>query len=566
MSVQTLSGPVVRTAPASVPLTSDDLRIVDRLTGVNIGIAMAALSIGILLGILQGLEHATVDLYPYIAPLVHSYYQGLTMHGVLNALVWTTFFIVGFFTYALPRALDRPLHYPWINVLALGLMVVGLVMTAIPMLLDYATVLYTFYPPMQAHWAFYLGLTIVVVGSWTVGYGFYFTYGAWRREHPGQTTPVIALMILITMVLWQLCTLGVAAEILVLLLPWSLGLVEGTDPLMARTLFWFFGHPLVYFWLLPAYVSWYAMLPAQTEGKMFSENLTRLVFWLFLIFSTPVGFHHQYTDPGIPIGWKFFHTIVTYGVAFPSLITAFTVVASLEVGARVRGGRGYLRWIRKLNWGDPSYAAQNLAMILFVFGGIGGIANASYNVNLTVHNTTWVPGHFHLTVGSAVTLTFFGISYWLVPALTGNRLFSPLLARVQGWTWFVGMLLFSNAFHALGLYEGAPRRSMLGAAPYREAAWTPYLIESVAGILVLTVSAICFFAVILGTVLVRRKSDEPVTMPVAEPLVKQPTPAWLDSWTPWLLGAIALILLAYGPMLYNLIVNLTLWSPGYTVW
>ena len=567
MSVQTLSAPVShKSTPAPVPLTADDLRVVDRLTGWNITIAMAALSIGVLLGILQGLEHATVDLYPYIAPLVHSYYQGLTMHGVLNALVWTTFFIVGFFTYALPRSLDRPLRYPWVNRLALVIMIVGLVMAAIPMLLDYATVLYTFYPPMQAHWAFYLGLTLVVVGSWTVGYGFYFTYGAWRKENPGQTTPVIALMILITMVLWQLCTLGVAAEILTLLLPWSLGLVEGTDPLMARTLFWFFGHPLVYFWLLPAYVSWYAMLPAQTDGKMFSENLSRLVFWLFLLFSTPVGFHHQFTDPGIPIGWKFFHSVVTYGVAFPSLITAFTVVASLEVGARVRGGRGYLRWIRRLNWGDPSYAAQNLAMILFVFGGIGGIANASYNVNMTVHNTTWVPGHFHLTVGSAVTLTFFGISYWLVPALTGHRLFRPALARMQAWTWFFGMILFSNAFHALGLYEGAPRRSMLGAAPYREAAWTPYLAESVLGIALLTVSAFCFFTVMLGTVLSRRKPEQPVEMPVAGPLVEHTTPGWLDSWTPWLVGAVALILLAYGPMLYNLIVNLSLWSPGYTVW
>ena len=530
MSVQTLSAPVAhQSTPAPTPLTADDLRVVDRLTGWNISIAMGALSIGVILGILQGLEHATVDLYPYLAPVIHSYYQGLTIHGVLNALVWTTFFIVGFFTYALPRNLDRPLRYPWLNRLALGIMIVGLITTAIPMLLDYATVLYTFYPPLEAHWAFYLGLTLIVVGSWTVGYGFYFTYGAWRRENPGQTTPVIALMILITMVLWQLCTLGVAAEILALLLPWSLGLVEGTDPLMARTLFWFFGHPLVYFWLLPAYVSWYAMLPAQTNGKMFSENLTRLVFWLFLLFSTPVGFHHQFTDPGIPIGWKFFHSVVTYGVAFPSLITAFTVVASLEVGARVRGGRGYLRWIRKLNWGDPSYAAQNLAMILFVFGGIGGIANASYNVNMTVHNTTWVPGHFHLTVGSAVTLTFFGISYWLVPALTGNRLFRPGLARMQAWTWFFGMILFSNAFHALGLYEGAPRRSMLGSAPYREAAWTPYLAESMLGIALLTVSAACFFAVMLGTVLVRRKAEPRVEMPVAGPLVEHVTPGWLGK-------------------------------------
>ena len=44
------------------------------------------------------------------------------------------------------------------------------------------------------------------------------------------------------------------------------------------------------------------------------------------------------------------------------------------------------------------------------------------NMNLAIHNTIWVPGHFHLTVGSAVTLTFFGIAYWLVPKLANKPL------------------------------------------------------------------------------------------------------------------------------------------------
>lgn len=566
MSVQSISATNVAVAPVPVTPTKADLALVDWLTGWNIGIAMAALSLGALLGVMQGLEHAGLDLYPYIQPLIHSYYQGLTLHGVLNALVWTTFFIVGFFTFAVVRSLNRPLRYPWINRAALGVMVVGLLMAAAPMLLNAATVLYTFYPPMQAHWAFYVGLTLVVVGSWMVGIGFYTTYGAWRREHPGERTPFIALAILITMVMWQIATLGVASEILFLLIPWSLGLVGGTDPLLARSLFWFFGHPLVYFWLLPAYVSWYGMLPKQTGGKMFSDSLARLVFWLFLVLSTPVGFHHQYTDPGIPIGWKFFHTVVTFGVAFPSLLTAFTVVASLEIGARARGGKGYFAWMRKLNWGDPSYAAQNLAMILFVFGGIGGMVNASYNLNLAVHNTSWVPGHFHLTVGSAVTMTFFGIAYWLVPKLTGRQLMTRKLALAQGWTWFFGMLFFSNAYHTLGLYFSVPRRSALGSAPYASAAWTPQLYESVLGVLLLLVSVILFYIVIIGTVAFGKKLTQPIEMPVAEPLDPKPCPAWLDTWQPWLTGAVALVILAYGPMLYQLISEIRLWSPGFRVW
>ncbi len=531
-----------------------------------IGIAMVALSIGILLGIFQGFEHVGLDLYRFIRPAIKDYYQGLSLHGVLNALVWTTFFIVGFFTLAITRSLDRPLSHPWLNIVGFVLMVTGLVLTAYPLWWNLATVLYTFYPPMQADWTFYVGLTLIVVGSWFAGYGFFATLIRWRKENPGKRTPFIALTANITMAMWQLATLGVAAEMLTQLIPWSLGLVEGVDPLLARTYFWFTGHPLVYFWLLPAYISWYAMVPKQAGGKLFSENLGRLVFWLFLLLSTPVGFHHQYTDPGIPTGWKFLHAILTYGVAFPSFITAFTVCASLEIGGRARGGKGWFGWIRKLPWNDPSYTAQNLAMILFAFGGISGITNASYNVNLAIHNTTWVPGHFHLTVGAAVTLTFFGISYWMVPKLSGRQLFGRRTALVQAWTWFFGMLLFANAFHLLGLRFGVPRRTMLGAAPYRDPAWTPFLMESLVGVILLTISATLFFYVILMTVLAGRKLTRPVEMPVAEALDQDKVPGWLDSWKPWIWGAIFLIILAYGPILYQFISEMQPTSPGFRVW
>jgi cytochrome c oxidase subunit 1 len=353
---------------------------------------------------------------------------------------------------------------------------------------------------------------------------------------------------------------------LIMVIPWSLGLIDGIDPLLARTLFWWFGHPLVYFWLLPAYIAWYSMMPALTNGKMFSEDLARLVFWLFLLLSTPVGFHHQYTDPGIPQAWKYLHMLLTMGVAFPSLLTAFSVCASLEIGGRANGGKGYLSWIRKLAWHDPVYASMNLAAILFVFGGIGGMINASYNINLVIHNTSWVPGHFHLTVGSATTLSFFGISYWLVPKLRGKRLFSRRMGLAQAWTWFFGMLIFGNAYHSLGLYQGAPRRTMLGAAPYATPEWTPLLMYSMIGITLLFISSTLYFLNILGTLTISRQEEDLGELPMAEPLHPKPAPKWLDTWWPWVNGAIALLILSYGPMLYQLFRDSEWLWPGLRVW
>jgi cytochrome c oxidase subunit 1 len=535
----------------------------NRLTTWALVVAFIALFIGGSMGPLQKLEHVGINWYPILASLgIATYYQGLTLHGVLNALVWTTFFIVGFFTYAFPRSLQMNLTKPWINAVGLVLMVLGVISAAIPILMNLATVLYTFYPPMQASFWFYLGLVLVVVGSWVSGWGYYVTYFAWRKANPNQRTPFIALGVLITMVMWQIATLGVAAEILFLIIPWSLGWVEGTDPQLARTFFWFFGHPLVYFWLLPAYVSWYAMLPKQAGGKMFNEPLARLVFWLFLVLSIPVGFHHQFVDPGVPNGWKIVHSLLTYSLFIPSMLTAFTVIASLEIGGRANGGKGLLGWVPKLPWGNPSYAAQNLAMILFAFGGIGGLTNSSYNLNLAVHNTSWVPGHFHLTVGSATTLTFFGIAYWLVPALSGKQLFSRKMGLWQAWTWFAGMLLMSNGLHILGLNFGAPRRSALGNAPYVDPSWNPLMIEAAIGGIILGISGLLFFGNMLGTVLHKKRLETPIEMPIAEPLDPVPAPAWLDSWRPWLVTAVVLILIAYGPVLFTMITNMNLTSPG----
>lgn len=539
----------------------------NRLTSWHIGIALTALFIGGAFGPLQKMEHVGINLYPALNNIgIQSYYQGLSLHGVLNALVWTTFFITGFFVFTVSRSLNRELRYPRLNTAALIVMTLGLVSAAVPLLGNKASVLYTFYPPLQADTFFYLGLTLVVVGSWIVGYGLYFTYGAWRKDNPGARTPFIALASLITMVMWQIATLGVAAEILFLIIPWSLGWVEGIDPQLSRTFFWFFGHPLVYFWLLPAYVSWYGMLPKQAGGKLFSEPLARLVFWLFLALSVPVGLHHQFTDPGVPAGWKVLHAVLTFSLFIPSLITAFTVVASLETGARARGGKGLIGWIGKLPWGDPSYAAQNLAMILFVFGGIGGLINASYNVNLAVHNTMWVPGHFHLTLGSAVTLSFFGILYWLLPKLSGRQLWSRKVGLWQAWAWFVGMLLMSNGLHIVGLIFSVPRRSMLGVAPYLQPEWAPFLTEAFIGAMFLAVSGILVYVNVIGTVFFARKLEKPIEMPVAEPLDPTPAPAWLDSWKPWLVGTVALILVAYGPVLFALIRDIASTSPGFKLW
>jgi cytochrome c oxidase subunit 1 len=535
-----------------------------RLTAAHLWVAHVALLGGVLTGLLQGLEHAGFE-FPASEYFLQSYYHSVSVHGVLNVLVWTTFFICGFLPFITARGYPIRLVSPGLGWLTFWVMLAGLVLAAIPLVGNAATVMFTFYAPLKAHWAFYIGLTLVVVGTWLVTLRLALTHRVWRAQHPGVRTPLPAFMSLVTMAMWTLASIGLAAEMLFLLIPWSLGLVQGTDPLLARTLFWLTGHPIVYFWLLPAYVSWYMLIPRQVGGRLFSDPMARASFLLFLILSAPLGLHHQVTDPGIHEGWKLFQAFLTFAVFFPSLLTFFNVVASLESGARARGGTGWVAWFGKLPWGDPSVAAQLLAMLMFCAGGIGGLINASYNMNLVVHNTAYVVGHFHTTVGTAVTLTFMGISYWLVPHLAGRALWSRGMALAQSWLWFIGMLIFSIALHELGL-RGMPRRTMISQAPYFQPEWKALLAWVGVGGTLLFISGVLYLLNLLLTVTVSRRPA------LAMPEFSQPIspaeegPAVLDRLRPWMIVAVIMIIIAYGPTLARLIAGASLNAPGFRVW
>jgi cytochrome c oxidase subunit 1 len=536
-----------------------------RLAAANLGVALIALFGGATTGLFQALEYAGVEIYPSLAPVIRSHYHSLSIHGVLNALVFTTFFICGFLPFVLSRSLDTPLASARLGWVTFWAMTAGLVVASIPLAGNAATVMFTFYPPLKAHWAFYVGLTLVVAGTWLVTLNLVLTWRRWRARHPGVRTPLAAFMSLVSFVMWTIASLGLAAEMLFLVIPWSLGLVAGTDALLARTLFWFTGHPIVYFWLLPAYVSWYTLVPRQAGGKLFSDPMARTAFILFLVLSTPLGIHHQYTDPGIHQGWKLLHGLLTFAVFFPSLLTFFNVVASLETGGRARGGTGWIAWFARLPWSDPSLAAQVLAMVLFAFGGIGGLINASFNVNMVVHNTAYIVGHLHLTVGTAVTLTFIGITYWLVPHLAGRALWSRTVALAQVWLWFGGMLIFSPTLHELGL-RGMPRRTMIGHASYLQPEWKTLLpLVGIGGVL-LFVSAMLYFLNMLLTLAASRRAPQPV--PEFAEALSGPdhAPAFLDRWRPWLALAAVLIVIAYGPTLARLVATTPLTTPGFRVW
>jgi cytochrome c oxidase subunit 1 len=512
-------------------------------------IGYAALTAGVFHGLANALSYAKIDIIGAF-PGLKTYYQGLTAHGVANVLIFTFSFSNGFLPLMTARALSRPLAggLIWGSFAAL---LVGNILTIYAVVSNRASVLFTAYAPLQAHWTFYIGLALVVVSTWLALASMLVMLRRWRRDNPGARIPLLAYLSLTSYLMWFLASLPIAVSFLGILTPWTLGLTEKVDPLLTRTLFWFTGHAIVYAWLLPAYVSWYALIPRQVGGALISDSYARVTFILFLLLSVPTGFHHQYTDPGIPTGMKVMHGVLTFGVFFPSLATAFSVMASLEIGGRRAGGRGLLGWVRTLPWGDPSVAAQLLAMLVFVLGGATGLVNASYTMNQVIHNTTWVPGHFHMTVGTAVALTLMGVAYWLIPYLTGRALFSRKLALASAWMYTIGVLIFARGMISAGL-EGMPRRIFRAQATYDNPAWELGGILTGVGGTLMFVAVMLFFVVVGLTIFVGRKGEGPRDVPVSQTLTAPSRAGWettLDRLGFWVLMAILLIAIAYGPFL-----------------
>jgi cytochrome c oxidase subunit I len=514
-------------------------------------VGYAALTAGVFHGLANALSYAKIDIIGAF-PGLRTYYQGLTAHGVANVLIFTFSFSNGFLPLMTARALSRPLdgRLLWGSFAAL---LIGNLLTIYAVVSNKASVLFTAYAPLQAHWSFYIGLALVVVSTWLALFSMLVLLRGWRRDNRGARIPLLAYLPVVSYLMWFLASLPIAVSFLGILTPWSLGLTEKVDPLLTRTLFWFTGHAIVYAWLLPAYVSWYALIPRQVGGVLISDSYARITFILFLLLSIPTGFHHQYTDPGIPTTMKAMHGVLTFGVFFPSLATAFSVMASLEIGGRRAGGRGLLGWIRKLPWGDPSVAAQLMAMIVFVFGGATGLVNASYSMNQVIHNTTWVPGHFHMTVGTAVALTLMGVAYWLIPYLTGRALFSRAIALASTWFYTIGVLIFARGMISAGL-EGMPRRIFRAQATYDNPAWDLGGILTGVGGTLMFIGVMLFFLTIGLTIVAGRKGEGPKDIPIAETLTAPSTAGWepkLDRLGFWVLAAVLLIAIAYGPFLLS---------------
>lgn len=535
-----------------------------RLSKSYLFVAFMALLVGGILGLLQGLNRAGL----LELPTWLNYYQVLTAHGLLLVLVLTAFFTIGYFyaglSHTLGGLLPKVRKMAWIG---FGMKLIGFVLAVIPILTNDASVLYTFYPPMAASPMYYVGLVFIVLGVWVCAFGCFINVAHWRKHHKGQHVPILSFFATGVFVLLFFGSIPVAIEVFTII-PWAAGWVETINVMVARTLFWAFGHTLVNIWYLTAVSAWYVIVPKIIGGRRWSDLLTRIVVIALVIMNIPGGFHHQIIDPGISQSIKFMHVFMSLAIGFPSLMTAFAMFAVFERTARKKGGSGLIGWYKKLPWGDVRFLAPMIAMITFIPAGAGGIVQSTNQLNQVVHNTLWVVGHFHLTVGVSVVLTFFGISYWLVPYLS-KRVLTPKMNKVgviQTIIWTVGMGLMSIAMHWVGLL-GAPRRTSYSTYGDNATAlgWDPYLmVLAIGGTLLIIGVLIQVYAVIHLMFFAPKGETE---FPIAEEEENATkTPYWTERWSRTIFIMLIVIAMGYVIPMVDFIVNAPPGSPPFKTW
>jgi cytochrome c oxidase subunit 1 len=519
-----------------------------QLVLAHFAVAFTAFALALILGEWQMVVRS--PLHAWVADPEH-YYRSVTAHGTAMAYVFPTLVAMGFGYAISVSALQQPLTGIRLAWVGFYLVLIGTLIAMIPVAAGRASILYTFYPPLTAHPLYYLGIVLVVVGSWIWVALLHVNQRSWRRQHPDKPLPFPMFANLAGAYLWAWTAVGAAAEILLQILPVSLGWRTTIDAGLARVLFSWTLHAIVYFWLIPTYIAYYTIVPRAIGSRLYSETMGRIAFALFLVCAMPIGVHHLFADPMVGSGFKMMHTIFTGMVTIPTLLTIFTITATVELAARARGGRGMLGWLKALPWDSPAMLAVAFSFVLLGLGGAGGVINMSYQLNSTVHNTQWITGHFHLIFAGAIVIMYFVIAYDLWPHLTGRALGSPRLVRAQLWLWFAGLMILTLPWHWAGLLD-MPRRMAYfdySSPDLAPEAWT-VAVASLGGLLVL-LSGLLFVYILATTY--RQEPMESPPYRFSESLHEiVALPKALNGLGIWFALMVALTLVNYGFPIWQL--------------
>lgn len=493
----------------------------ERLIKANAVAAIVFLAVGGLFGLMVALTRwPAVHLLP-----ADWFYLVLTAHGLDVLLVWIIFFEIAVLYFASAVLLNSRLATPRWAWTGFGLMILGAVVTNVAVLQGGSSVMFTSYVPMQAAPHFYLGLILFAVGALIGCFVFFGTLVIARDERTYQGSIPLVTFGALTAAIIAVFTIAAGAIILIPTLLWSVGYVSNIDSLMYRTIWWALGHSSQQI-NVSAHVSLWYMVAAMVLGaKPLSEKVSRTAFLMYILFLQLASAHHLLADPGISSEWKVFNTsYAIYLAVVGSMIHGMTVPGSIEAAQRRNGfTQGMFEWLRKAPWSNPAFAGMFLSLIMFGFlGGISGVVLGTEQINLIMHNTLYVPGHFHATVVAGTTLAFMAATYLLLPLIFRRKVIWPKLATWQPYLFGIGVAGISLFMMGAGTL-GVPRRhwdiTLADSMLQMDFPATAFLMMGLNGMsaILATIGGITFVLIAVGTVFFGERVGDDEKVEIATP-------------------------------------------------
>jgi cytochrome c oxidase subunit 1 len=215
---------------------------------------------------------------------------------------------------------------------------------------------------------------------------------------------------------------------------------KGGDPLLYQHLFWIYSHPAVYIIILPAMGVISEIIPVFARKRIFGYKAIAFSSMAIASVGSLVWGHHMFVSGQSDLASVIF-SLLTFLVAVPSAIKVFNWVATLYKGS--------------IELKPPLLFALTF-IFLFSIGGLTGLIQGALAVNMHLHDTYWVVGHFHYIIFGGMGFGFLAAIHYWFPKMFG-RMYDWKKAT---WAWLILFIGFNVLYFPMLIlgWEGMPRR------------------------------------------------------------------------------------------------------------
>ncbi len=381
------------------------------------------------------------------------YNRLLTLHGVVMIFL---FIIPGipavFGNFFLPIMIGaKDVVFPRLNLLSWYCFVVGALIALFSVTLGGIDTGWTFYVPYSQKTD--LNVLVPILAAFIIGWssiltGINFIATTHRMRVKGMgffDMPLFVWSLYATGWIQILATPVVGITLLLLVFEKFVGVAifdpaAGGDPILFEHLFWIYSHPAVYVMILPAMGVVSEIIPTFARRTIFGYKTIAYSSIAIAGIGSLVWAHHMFTS-GMVDEARIVFSFLTFFVAVPSGVKVFNWLATLYKGSIEL--RSPMMWCL-------------MFIFLFSIGGLTGLFNASLSIDIHLHDTSWVPAHFHYTIfGGAVVILFAACHYWW-PKIFG-RMVNERIAIGTCIGFFIGFNLTYMPLFFAGT-AGMPRR------------------------------------------------------------------------------------------------------------